>query len=66
MGAITRATIQTAGDFVGADKHREAAIAIHLIHRYRSLAVLVSSYRKKSPDSEGRVLFEEKLTCLLP
>ncbi|MCQ2994379.1 hypothetical protein NLO95_09650 [Pseudomonas syringae] len=30
---------------VGADEQREAAIAICLIHRYRSLALLVSSYK---------------------
>ena len=31
---------------VGAHEHREAAMAVRLIRRYRCLAVLVSSYRK--------------------
>ncbi|MCI8208352.1 hypothetical protein AUC61_02285 [Pseudomonas sp. S25] len=34
---------------VGAEEHREAAIAACLTHPYRSLAVLVSSYRKLIP-----------------
>jgi len=31
---------------VGAHEHREAAMAVYQIERYRGLAVLVSSYRK--------------------
>jgi len=31
---------------VGAHEHREAAMAVRLIRRYRGLAVLESSYRK--------------------
>ena len=34
---------------VGAEEHREAAIAACLTHPYRSLAVLLSSYRKLIP-----------------
>ncbi|MCI8209059.1 hypothetical protein AUC61_05860 [Pseudomonas sp. S25] len=59
-------TVQAPEDSVGADEHREAAIAVDQVDRYRSLAVLVSAYREKHSGSGGCVLFEEKPPCRLP
>lgn len=62
MGSIA----QTPRDPVGTDEHRDAAMALYQVNRYRGLAMLVSSYRKMHSNSEVRALFEERPPCLLP